>query len=675
MYVVQYDICALFLLLFVFISNKAQWKVIDITNRAFQYLTVATIFSCITDLAFALMANSSYAFSATTFWTINEIYYLFVCLVPVAWARYTVFITRPPEVMRSTVFRIHFYLPYTITLISTIVTPWTGWVFTINENREYIRGPGVIVLYLILLYYILFGTFCLVRGISKIGKRRFYLTLSFVFLTSVMVVLQMLFPRLLVQHAGIAVSLLLIFTSLQNPADYIDPVSFLYNRKSFASITSRCFERGSSFSVILVSIDDIEFFSRTFGGKGIEDILRDIGVFLKGIVPNADFFYLEKGLFAIAVRETNQDRIIRHCDLIENRFLQNWKNNYLELRLNVHQCVIECPIDAEDPEVLIDVINSIEPVLQHNSERFLYANQIDIKTQKEKTHIQQLIKTAISENRVEVYYQPLWSTEEKCIIGAEALIRMRDENGQFISPEIFIPMAEQDGSVLRLGQFVFEEVCRFLSTYRMSLGKVHMIDVNLSVAQCMQTQLADDLADTVELYMLSPSQINLEITETAAAHTPEMLRINMKRLIESGFSFSLDDYGSGYAGINYMIHLPFSMIKIDKDIVWNAMKDKKAYIMLTSTVDMLKKLNLKIVAEGVENQEMVDILTELGVDYLQGYFFSKPVPQTEFYQMVKTESSSDVPLHRIERHSYDSLIPVDSDVADLEEIEDLEVVD
>ncbi|MCQ2982559.1 MAG: EAL domain-containing protein [Treponemataceae bacterium] len=672
MYIVQYDICALVLLVFVFISNKVQWKVIDATNRAFQLLIVSTIISDLMDIIFAFMGNTPGKVSAVASWLVNVVYYIFDCMIPMAWARYTVYITRPPEVLRTTRFKLHFYLPYAIAFIAAVTSPLTHFIFTLDANNQYTRGPGIALMYIILSYYIILGTYNLICGHKRIGKRRFLLTVSFVITSMTMVLVQLLVPHLLVQHAGIALAVLMTFSSLQNPADFIDTVSYLYNRKSFGSITSRYFDRTGGFTVILISIDDIDFFTRTFGGDGIESVIRDVGIFLKGIIPYAEFFYLDPGLFAVTVRDNNQDHIRRHCDLVENRFMHNWKNNHLELRLNVHQCVIECPIDAESPEVLIDIINSIAPELQHNPERFLYANQIDVKTQKEKTRIQQLIKTAIPEHRLEVYYQPLWSTKEQCIIGAEALIRMRDDEGKFISPEIFIPMAEQDGSVLRIGQFVFEEVCRFLYQCRATLGKVRMIDVNLSVAQCMQSQLTEDLTGTMELYGLNPSQINLEITETAAAHTPEMLLINMKRLVEAGFSFSLDDYGSGYAGINYLLHLPFCMIKIDKDIVWSSMKDANAYIMLTSTIDMLKKLNMKIVAEGVEDQKMVDLLTELGVDYLQGYYFSKPVPMQEFYDMVKVEPA---PVEELINRTPAPVDPDDEEIEELEELEELESID
>ena len=213
---------------------------------------------------------------------------------------------------------------------------------------------------------------------------------------------------------------------------------------------------------------------------------------------------------------------------------------------------------------------------------------------------------------------------------AEALIRLTDEKLGFVSPEEFIPIAERSGRILKIGEIVFESVCRFLSEGVITQYGIKYIEVNLSVVECMQSSLSEKLFHTMNQYHLDPSQINLEITETATAERIGMLVKNMTELHKNGITFSLDDYGTGYSNISYMMSLPFHIIKIDKSLLWSSMKNEKAMIALESIISMIRGMNMKILVEGVENEEMVELLKKLECHYLQGFYYSKPVPENEF---------------------------------------------
>ena len=153
----------------------------------------------------------------------------------------------------------------------------------------------------------------------------------------------------------------------------------------------------------------------------------------------------------------------------------------------------------------------------------------------------------------------------------------------------------------------------------------------------MQEILAEQILSIQSIYQIPAEIINLEITETAAAHSPEILLHNMERLAAAGFELSLDDYGSGYSNMNYMLNLPFKMVKIDKYIVWSAFTDERAKKALTATIQMIKSLGMTVLAEGVEDRAQAALLSELGCDYLQGYYFSRPVKKNEFLMLMKSQ--------------------------------------
>ena len=236
-----------------------------------------------------------------------------------------------------------------------------------------------------------------------------------------------------------------------------------------------------------------------------------------------------------------------------------------------------------------------------------------------------------------VYYQPIYSCEKQRITGAEALVRMKDEKGNFISPEDFIPIAEKNGCIYRIGEFVFDSVCRTMKKIEPEYYGIEKIDVNLSVMQCMQRNMAESLLSIAQSYKVDLKHINFEITETASADYPEVLKQNMLKFDEAGIELSLDDYGSGYANMNYMISLPFKMIKIDKGIVWAAFSSAKVMMALRATITMIKSLGMTVLAEGVETEEQKIWLEENGCDFLQGYYFSRPIPQDEYVELLETQ--------------------------------------
>ena len=218
---------------------------------------------------------------------------------------------------------------------------------------------------------------------------------------------------------------------------------------------------------------------------------------------------------------------------------------------------------------------------------------------------------------------------------AEALIRLWDEHLGYIPPDEFIPMAEQNGMIIEIGEIVFRQVCAFIQNHNLDSLGIDYIEVNLSFVQCMQENLAQQLVSIMKEYNVAPNRINFEITETAGSVKADTLRRNMDKLIEIGSAFSMDDYGTGFSTADYLAHLPLQIVKIDKSILWSAMEKPEAFIILRHTVEMLKDLRKKIIVEGVETQEMVDILTKMHCDYLQGYLYSKPLPEEDYIAFLR----------------------------------------
>ena len=228
------------------------------------------------------------------------------------------------------------------------------------------------------------------------------------------------------------------------------------------------------------------------------------------------------------------------------------------------------------------------------------------------------------------------------MIAAEALIRLFDPEYGYIHPEPMIAIAEREGYILRIGEIVFTEVCRFYSENKLDKLGIEYIEVNLSAVQCMQKHLAEQFIDIMNKYKLGPERINFEITESSAMINDAEVSRNIERFEKKGVSLSLDDYGTGYSNISYLYNLPFVIMKVDKSILWSSEKNVKADIILKNTFRMANRLNMKVVMEGVETEDQIRKLLALNCDYFQGYYFSKPIEGGKFIEYIKGFSLPEV---------------------------------
>ena len=181
--------------------------------------------------------------------------------------------------------------------------------------------------------------------------------------------------------------------------------------------------------------------------------------------------------------------------------------------------------------------------------------------------------------------------------------------------------------------FVFEEVCKFIASDDFKRLGLEYIEVNLSIVQCMQGGLAGDLLGVMKKYGVSPDQINLEITESADSKTQNIIAENLTSLLNAGLTFSLDDFGTGYSNMARMALLPLKIVKLDKTFA-NFESNPRLMIVLQNTVKMLKDMGMEIVVEGVETQELVERFAMLECEYIQGFYYSRPIPRDEFVEFI-----------------------------------------
>ena len=238
------------------------------------------------------------------------------------------------------------------------------------------------------------------------------------------------------------------------------------------------------------------------------------------------------------------------------------------------------------------------------------------------------LRKAIINNELFLHYQPKVDLANQTVPGLEALVRWKHPEAGIISPDRFIPLAEQTGLIMPLSLWVLNEALRQCKTWN-EQGLPLKVAVNLSAVNLDSEGLFEQIKGLLQSTAVSPSQVELEVTETAIMASPQRAMEQIGRLKEMGLRISIDDFGIGYSSLAYLKKLPVDTIKIDKAFVMNMVTDQEDCVIVRSIINLAHSLGLKVVAEGVENRKIMELLKQLGCDEGQGYYFSKPFPPQE----------------------------------------------
>ena len=408
-----------------------------------------------------------------------------------------------------------------------------------------------------------------------------------------------------------------------------DRLTGLYSKQYFYQQAGEVLLRNpdQQYDIICSDIENFKLINDVFGVKAGDRLLRGIG--------NA---YAER-LKGIGIcGRLNSDQfacLLKHRDdytddmFIEASILTNGL-------LDIHNIVMKWGIyNVEDWSVSIEQIcdrallaaRSIKG--QYGKYFAIYDDTLRNQLLREQA-ITDSMESALSQNQFLVYLQPKYRIKDEVLVGAEALVRWNHPVWGFLSPAEFIPLFEKNGFITRLDRFVWEKACAVLHDWDERGYYPMSVSVNVSRADIYNEDLADTLVKIIEKYDLDPSRLHLEITESAYTENPKQIIDTVTTLRELGFVIEMDDFGSGYSSLNMLNDMPIDILKLDMKFIRSEMAKPKSQGILQFIINLASWMNLSVVAEGVETKAQLLRLTEIGCDYVQGYYFAKPMPCQEF---------------------------------------------
>ncbi len=634
---IYFDYCALIVFLLLLISTLIRRRTLSKFNYIFITMVSLCIIATIADIgAVELGLNGPGNVHLKYFF--HSLYLFFHNLVAPTYVLYIYARTGTLYKMRQKRYLSWLFFPPMVFVI-VLLTINCFWhvVFYLNDNDAYTRGPVFFLLYLVALYYTIYGMIHLFRYHKTISKRLLVALACLFPFTIIAVIIQFFFNYLLIELFANACGLLFISMIIQRPEERIDSDTNLEKQSAYIADITHALKLQKNIVIVMINIVNYNSIQEMLGYYQTITLTQKIAGKMielnKNYKLDSDMYYFGNGKFRF-ILSRNFDKADLLANTIHDFLSEAISLNQMDVHIVPRVCITRCPDDIADIDSLIYFGNEINAKRFYTNE-VLYASQL---YQKEHfdimKDIDRIIESALAEHRFSVYYQPIYSVKEKCFNSAEALLRLKDEKYGFISPEIFIKAAEQNGAIHKIGDFVLEEVCKFISGDKFSKLGLDYIEINLSVVQCMQSNLAHKVLETLKKYNVRPDQINLEITETAASYSQKTMLNNMRILDEAGVHFSLDDFGTGYSNMRRVASLPLYLVKLDKSFT-DVEENQRLMIVLQNTINMIKAMNMQIVVEGVETESLAKHFSDLQCEYIQGYYYSRPVPRDEFIQFIE----------------------------------------
>lgn len=414
--------------------------------------------------------------------------------------------------------------------------------------------------------------------------------------------------------------------------DY-DQLTLLPNRKRFLrhlkDSLSKAADSDDELAVIYIDLDGFKKINDSQGFDVGDELLKEISGFLQQL--KSKYIYparISGDEFALCVHANKADLLLESVAKVLVAKL-NFRKIFegLEFEISVSAGISRYRYDGfEYMELLRKADQAMHQAKKNGRNMFCYYDAAIGERELDDIKLSSAMREALSSDQFELHYQPKVSLESNAVVGLEALVRWHHPQRGLISPVDFIPLAESNGLIVPIGLEVLAKACALLKEKNINPAKVA---INLSAKQLHSPSLIDDIDSAIKKYKLLPGALEVEVTESVAMDDVEN-NLNILNGIKAlGVSISIDDFGTGYSSLSYLKQLPVDTLKIDRSFIFNLASCAEDKAIVTAIISLAKSLNLKVIAEGVENIEQLKLLTAMGCDEAQGFFLSRPVEESK----------------------------------------------
>ena len=416
--------------------------------------------------------------------------------------------------------------------------------------------------------------------------------------------------------------------ALVNQFQY-DRLTGLYSKEFFYRKVRESLDENpdQEYTIVCMNIENFKLYNDSFGREAGDRLLRESAASMMSWLGEDGICGRYSADRFMCLMEKNQEKSDREFFFSEVHSERSQNVDNVVVKWGVYEIIDRSvPVEQMCDRVLL-AADSIKG--QYNQFYAVYDDNLRGKLLREKA-IADVMETALAEEQFIVYLQPKYSLSDNRMVSAEALVRWIHPEWGFMSPGEFIPLFEKNGFIPCLDRYVWEKVCVYLRDWQEKGYPVMPVSVNVSRADIYQSHLVDTLSEMVQKYGIDPSCLHLEITESAYTDNPDQIISTVEELRRLGFVIEMDDFGSGYSSLNMLSQMTLDILKLDMKFIQNELAKPAAQSILNDIISMAHRMSFRVVAEGVETKEQTERLQAVGCDYVQGYYFARPMPVKEF---------------------------------------------
>ncbi|MDO4552420.1 MAG: EAL domain-containing protein [Bacillota bacterium] len=531
-------------------------------------------------------------------------------------------------------------LPACVLWLLVLSNHWTGLLFQVAETGLYLRGPLYLVTYCAALFYVaLIGVRSLIHY-RQLGKRNFLVIWQFLLITGVCVAIQAARNDFLMTGFGLSLGITLLFLTINNPYDHTDSLTGALDAQRFRELAQNRIDRKKPFHLLGLKLYQLEHINNAMGMATGNQLLVETERILREANPYGPVFRTGGNQFFTMV--FSLDKYEQVCSQIRDAYEAPLSLGGEKVEFPAVICGIRDGESYRKSDVLLTYADHLFSSVPKTAETVLIqGNEETLKGFRYAQEVERFLNVALKEDLFQVYYQPVYSTETGGCVSLEALSRLYHPHLGFVPPEVFIGIAEKNDQIAKISLLQFRRICRFLQEHPEAMELVQNVKCNLSPAELLKPGHCRKLVDTMKEHGLHPSFFQFEVTETVATRYSDSLYQAAEIFMEDGVGLCLDDFGSGYANLNTVLQLPFSVVKLDKSLLSGICDTPKVALFYRGIVAAMEALGYRVVAEGVETREELDLVTRLGVAMIQGYYFSKPLSGEEILKLLRSQNKED----------------------------------
>jgi len=631
-YTVEFDIAAILLTIMLLFMLMIRRTYPTTAIRQYMHILICNLISSVADLISAYTIYNPQLVPISVNYGISITFLLFHNVTSVFFMMYVISSIRKNLGTKGE--RILWITLISFLFLIFTTTPFTKAIFFFDATSTYTHGNFIFLLYIAPVISILYSVFLLIRYRKSMSFFQMVTNFAFILFVIGSIAFQTVFPNCLIENFTIAIACLMMNIALDNPAIYFYKNSTCYNQSAFNATIEKRIRNQAEFALIAFTFDDLSIIKKQASESEYEEVILKTITRSQKVAGRKNVYLLQDETFTVLTEKSIVEKIIE--ELKDSLTCSCKLTNGKEISVNPHFCVLQFPGAANTVnDVNLVIQDTLNRIYRKTGERVIWDSTKLLNDLRQENEVVHCLRKVIRYDGIMILFQPMLNVKTGKFNRAEVLVRLRD-NPLNVFPDQFIPIAESNGLITDIGAAVLEQLCRFMKESGSEEFGIDRLNINLSMLQLLRKSEVERLVDICKRYDVSPKQIVLEVTETATeGEGADMVYENIQYLKQLGFALSLDDYGSGYSNMDNLVRFAFDQIKVDKTLLWSAMKDEKSMAVLENVIKLVQNLGKECVVEGVEDEFMEKILVDLGVDYLQGYKYSKPITDLAFIKYLK----------------------------------------